>query len=390
MERVQDRQLAMMPIEFKLNGETVVGRPDEPIITTARKHGVDIPHLCHGGNQRSDGNCRACVVEIKGERVLAPSCCRFPTQGMEVTTNSPRALTSQKMVLELLLADMPEQEYTLDNKLKQWAGKLGVQKTRFPRREQPKADLSHPAIAVNLDACIQCTRCVRACREVQVNDVIGYAGRGDRSQIVFDFDDPMGESTCVACGECVQACPTGALMPARGVGLQKADKTVDSVCPFCGVGCLLTYHVKQNKIIFVNGKDGPSNRNRLCVKGRYGFDYAHHPHRLTKPLIRRENVRKSADFVADPGNWSEVFREATWEEALDLAASGLKAIRQKDRYALAGFGSAKGSNEEAYPSRSWCAPASARTTWTIARVFATPRRWPRCSRASARARSRIR
>jgi formate dehydrogenase major subunit len=348
MERIKDSQLAMMPIEFKLNGETVVGRPDEPIITTANKHGVDIPHLCHGGNQRSDGNCRACVVEIKGERVLAPSCCRFPTQGMEVTTNSPRALTSQKMVLELLLSDMPEQEYTLDNKLRQWAGKLGVEKTRFPRREQPGSDLSHPAIAVNLDACIQCTRCVRACREVQVNDVIGYAGRGDHSKIVFDFDDPMGESTCVACGECVQACPTGALMPARGVGLQKADKTVDSVCPFCGVGCLLTYHVKQNKIIFVNGKDGPANRNRLCVKGRYGFDYVHHPHRLTKPLVRKPGVGKSADFVVDPGNWSEVFREATWEEALGLAGDGLKAIREKDRYALAGFGSAKGSNEEAY------------------------------------------
>ncbi|HEU4924951.1 MAG TPA: molybdopterin-dependent oxidoreductase, partial [Burkholderiales bacterium] len=310
--------------------------------------GVDIPHLCHGGNQRSDGNCRACVVEIKGERVLAPSCCRFPTQGMEVTTNSPRALTSQKMVLELLLSDMPEQEYTLDNKLKQWAGKLGVKKTRFPRREQPKSDLSHPAIAVSLDACIQCTRCVRACREVQVNDVIGYAGRGEHSKIVFDFDDPMGESTCVACGECVQACPTGALMPARGVGLQKADKTVDSVCPFCGVGCLLTYHVKQNRILFVNGKDGPANRNRLCVKGRYGFDYVHHPQRLTKPLIRKPNVKKSADFVVDPGNWSEVFREATWEEALQKAAEGLKRIGDEDRYALAGFGSAKGSNEEAY------------------------------------------
>jgi formate dehydrogenase major subunit len=348
MERVTRQQLAMMPIEFKLNGQTVVGRPDEKIIETAKKHGIAIPHLCHGGNQRSDGNCRACVVEIKGERTLAPSCCRFPTPGMEVTTNSPRALASQKMVLELLMSDMPGQEYTRVNKLQNWAKKMGVGQPRFPRREQPKADLSHPAIAVNLDACIQCTRCVRACREVQVNDVIGYAMRGDQSKIVFDFDDPMGESTCVACGECVQACPTGALMPARGVGLKKIEKRVDSVCPFCGVGCLLTYHVAENRIQFVNGKDGPSNHNRLCVKGRYGFDYAHHPHRLTKPLVRKENVGKSAHFVVDPGNWSEVFREASWDEALDLAASGLRTIREKDRYALAGFGSAKGSNEEAY------------------------------------------
>ncbi|MGE5151025.1 MAG: formate dehydrogenase subunit alpha, partial [Rhodospirillaceae bacterium] len=348
MERVSTQQLAMMPIEFKLNGRTVVGRPDEKIIETAKKHGILIPHLCHGGNQRSDGNCRACVVEIKGERALAPSCCRFPAPGMEVTTNSPRALASQKMVLELLMSDMPEQEYTLVNKVRNWAKKMGVPKPRFPRRSQPKADLSHPAIAVNLDACIECTRCVRACREVQANDVIGYAYRGDRSVPVFDFDDPMGESTCVACGECVQACPTGALMPARGVGLKKIEKRVDSVCPFCGVGCLLTYHVAENKIQFVTGKDGPANHHRLCVKGRYGFDYAHHPHRLTKPLIRKPGVRKSPDFKVDPGNWSEVFREATWEEALDLAARGLKAIRDKDKYALAGFGSAKGSNEEAY------------------------------------------
>jgi formate dehydrogenase major subunit len=350
MERIDPKQLAMMPIEFKLNGQTVVGRPDEPIITTAKKHGIDIPHLCHGGNQRSDGNCRACVVEIKGERVLAPSCCRYPTAGMEVTTNSPRALTSQKMVLELLLSDMPEQEYTLNNKLNDWASKLKVGKPRFNRREEPKADLSHPAIAVNLDACIQCTRCVRACREVQVNDVIGYAGRGPDSKIVFDFDDPMGESTCVACGECVQACPTGALMPARGVGLLKVDRKVDSVCPFCGVGCLLTYNIKDNKILYVDGKDGPANQGRLCVKGRYGFDYAHHPHRLTKPLIRKPGVRKSAEFTykIDPANWSEVFREATWEEALEFAAQGLSRIRNEDRFALAGFGSAKGTNEEAY------------------------------------------
>jgi formate dehydrogenase major subunit len=246
------------------------------------------------------------------------------------------------------MSDMPEQDHTLVNKVRNWAKKLGVPKPRFPRREQPKADLSHPAIAVNLEACIQCTRCVRACREVQVNDVIGYAYRGDRSVPVFDFDDPMGESTCVACGECVQACPTGALMPARGVGLKKIEKRVDSVCPFCGVGCLLTYHVAENKIQFVTGKDGPANHNRLCVKGRYGFDYAHHPHRLTKPLIRKPGVKKSPDFKVDPGNWSEVFREATWDEALALAAGGLKKIRDEDRYALAGFGSAKGSNEEAY------------------------------------------
>jgi len=348
MERASTDQIATMPIEFKLDGRTVVGRPDETIIETAARHGVEIPRLCYKPGLRPDGNCRACMVEIKGERVLAPSCCRYPTAGMEVSTASDRARASQKMVLELLLSDMPETEYRVDSELDQWAKKLGLGLPRFPSRRQPAADVSHPAMAVNLDACIQCTRCVRACREEQVNDVIGYAFRGEDSKIVFDFDDPMGESTCVACGECVQACPTGALMPAREAGLAKVERTVESLCPFCGVGCQLNFHVGDNKIRFVTGRDGPANHGRLCVKGRYGFDYAHHPHRLTRPLIRKEGVAKGADFVVDPANWSEVFREATWEEALDFAAEKLRLIRDKDKYALAGFGSAKGSNEEAY------------------------------------------
>ncbi|HTI55538.1 MAG TPA: molybdopterin-dependent oxidoreductase, partial [Verrucomicrobiae bacterium] len=339
----------MKTIDFTLDGRAVVGRSGETIIQTARRYGVEIPHLCYKEGLRPDGNCRACVVEVQGERVLAPSCCRHPTPGMEVTTDSARARTSQKMVLELLLSDVPERPYTLDSELAHWARALGVGKPRFPPRLQPPADLSHAAMAVNLAACIQCTRCVRACREEQVNDVIGYASRGEHSRIVFDLDDPMGESTCVACGECVQACPTGALMPAREAGLVRADKTVDSVCPYCGVGCLLTYHVKGNQILRVDGRGGPANSNRLCVKGRYGFDYVQHRHRLTKPLIRRPGVKKHKDFVVDPDHWAEVFREATWDEALDFAAGGLRDIRNiHGKPALAGFGSAKGTNEEAY------------------------------------------
>src|SRR5262245_44319218 len=341
--------VATRPVEFTVNGKAVNGRSDELIIETARRHGIEIPQLCYREGLRPDGNCRACVVEIKGERVLAPSCCRFPSAGMEVTTDSARALTSQRVVIELLLADMPEQQYTPSNEVGAYAEKFQIARSRFPARSQPQADLSHPAIAVNLDACIQCTRCVRACREEQVNDVIGYAFRGEHSKIVFDLDDPMGASTCVACGECVQVCPTGALMPARDVGLAKADRTVDSVCPYCGVGCLLTYHIRDNKILHVQGREGPANQSRLCVKGRYGFDYVHHKHRLTTPLVRKPGVPKAKEFTVHPEHWHEAFREATWEEALDVAARGLREIRDKHgKRSLAGFGSAKGTNEEAY------------------------------------------
>jgi formate dehydrogenase major subunit len=351
-------------VEFTLDGKTVHAYEGETIFKAAARHGVDIPHLCYKDGLRPDGNCRACVVEVKGERTLAPSCCRSATAGMEVQAQSERALKSQKMVLEMLLSDMPDAGHKWNEKdeslqhgeLSEWAARMEVQvrpELKALRREQPKADVSHPAMAVNLDACIQCNRCVRACREEQVNDVIGYAMRGSHSEIVFDLNDPMGDSTCVACGECVQACPTGALMPKSQVGSQIVDKKVDSVCPFCGVGCLLTYNVKDNKIVSVDGRDGPANHSRLCVKGRFGFDYAHSPQRLTVPLVRKAGVGKDPEALQhlnrDSADWSEVFREATWEEALALSAGGLKGLRDTHgKKALAGFGSAKGSNEEAY------------------------------------------
>ena len=379
-------------IEFKLNEHQVQAYEGETILKVAQRYGVEIPHLCYKDGLRPDGNCRACVVEIKGERTLAPSCCRSATQGLEVLV-SERAVKSQKMVLEMLLSDMPEKGYkwndastasvdiategmsskesrvsidalpiamhaqlTQHGELSDWATRMRVSvrpELSALRREQPICDVSHPAMAVNLDACIQCNRCVRACREEQVNDVIGYANRGAHSQIVFDLNDEMGNSSCVACGECVQACPTGALMPKTQIGSQAVDKKVDSVCPFCGVGCLLTYNVKDNQIISVEGRDGPANHNRLCVKGRFGFDYIHNPQRLTVPLIRKPGVAKNPEAIVqlnrNAANWSEVFREATWEEALALASGKLKLLRDTHgKKTLAGFGSAKGSNEEAY------------------------------------------
>ena len=341
--------LKLATTEFHLDGRTVSAFAGETIIQAAARHGIEIPYLCYKPGMRPDGNCRACMVEIKGERVLAPSCCRVPAPGMEVSSDSPRARHSQRLVVEMLAADVPERVYKLDSELTRWRRWLGIGKPRFESRVQPPSDLSHPAMAVNLDACIQCTRCVRACREEQVNDVIGYAFRGADSKIVFDLDDPMGVSTCVACGECVQACPTGALAPAHDAYLVKADKTVASVCPYCGVGCQLTYHVKDNRIVRVDGRDGPANHERLCVKGRFGFDYVHHRQRLTQPLIRKPGSAKSADFTMDPADPLSVFREATWEEALELAGGTLTRIRDTHGpQALAGFGSAKGSNEEAY------------------------------------------
>ena len=346
------------PITFVLDGDEIQAEAGETLWEVAKRHGNIIPHLCHRdkAGYRPDANCRACMVEIEGERVLAPSCRREPEPGMVVKTDSSRAETARNMVIELLMADQPDRvdAHDPDSLLWHWADKAGIENSRFEPREMPDTDASHPAMAVNLDACINCNLCVRACREVQVNDVIGMAHRGSRSKITFDFDDPMGSSTCVACGECVQACPTGALMPATMVDENqvyagKTDDQVDSLCPYCGVGCQLTFHTKDNDIKYVEGREGPANQNRLCVKGRFGFDYIRHPHRLTKPLIRKQGAPKEAHESLDPANPYTHFREATWEEALDFAATGLKTIRDREGPdAMAGFGSAKGSNEEAY------------------------------------------
>jgi len=345
-------------VAFTLNGQPMLAQGGETLLAVAKRAGVEIPHLCFKEGYRPDGNCRACVVEIDGERTLAPSCCRAPTAGMVVRSDSPRARTSQQMVLELLLSDMPDAGYKWADEagaephgeLSSWAARAGVvvrPALKSLRREQPRADVSHPAMAVNLDACIQCTRCVRACREEQVNDVIGYAMRGEHSRIVFDLGDAMGDSSCVACGECVQACPTGALMPKTLIGSQKVDRSVESVCPYCGVGCLITYKIRDEKIVAVEGRDGPANMSRLCVKGRFGQDYVHHPQRLTHPLVRKPGVPKATP--APGADWRDTFREATWEEALDAAATGLLRLRDgHGAKSLAGFGSAKGSNEEAY------------------------------------------
>jgi formate dehydrogenase major subunit len=345
-------------VVFELDGKQVEALPGETIWGVAKRLGTHIPHLCHKPEPgyRPDGNCRACMVEIEGERVLAASCKRAPAVGMKVKTATERATKARSMVMELLVADQPERATSHDPTSHFWsqADFVNVTRSRFPAAERWQPDSSHPAMRVNLNSCIQCNLCVRACREVQVNDVIGMAYRSHGTKVVFDFDDPMGESTCVACGECVQACPTGALMPAAYLDANQTrtvypDRSVDSLCPYCGVGCQVSYKVKDEKIIYAEGRDGPANHNRLCVKGRFGFDYVHHPHRLTQPLVRLDNVAKDPYDQVDPANPWTHFREATWEEALDRAAGGLKKVRDTHGVkALAGFGSAKGSNEEAY------------------------------------------
>ena len=383
-------------IRFSLDGREVEAAPGESIWSVAEREGVAIPHLCHlpQPGYRPDGNCRACMVEVEGERVLAASCIRAPREGMVVRTASERAERTRRMVFELLLADQPGGAEARDDTgtFARWAHRLGLHGSRFaPEHERPAPDLSHPAMAVRLDACIQCGLCERACREVQHNDVIGMARRGMDVTVSFDLLDPMGVSSCVACGECVQACPTGALLPKTvldAAGRRAAappEREVASVCPYCGVGCQVGFRVRDGAIEEVVGRDGPANRNRLCVKGRFGFDYLRHPDRLTRAARPRGRRRQGAGRLPRPAP-----RARQVPRSLLGGGAGPRRRRPRAHPRRARPGRARPASAPPRAptrrrtcSRSWSAPASAPTTWTTARASATPPPSPRCWRASA-------
>lgn len=352
-----EKQILRDDINFTIDGESVTASPNESVWEVAKRLGKSIPHLCYKDSKdyHADGNCRSCMVEIDGW--LEVSCCALPVEGMDVQLNTDKAKKVRQSVMELLVTDQPPQDkaHNPDSLFWHWAHETGVTDSRYPRRDIPLSDTSHSGISVNLGACIHCKLCIVGCSDIQGHNVIGMNGRGMSTKIGFDFNDPMGDSSCVACGECVQACPTGALMPSNVLSLEqrldkKPDEQVDSVCPYCGVGCQITYNIKDNQIISVDGQDGPANNSRLCVKGRFGFDYVKHPHRLTKPLIRREDApAKVANLEISSEEILDYYREASWDEALDYAADGLKNIlNTHGSSAMAGFGSAKCSNEEAY------------------------------------------
>src|ERR671913_898573 len=376
MTATEERAVTVRTMSVTIDGHEVTVGEGTTIFDAAKQVGIDIPVLCHDERYDPVGVCRMCVVDTGG-RVFAAACVRPCEDGMEVKTATEEVERSRAVLTELLMtdqpprADDPKDRKTRDNLLLELADGFGVARetTELPCGSGRGTDSSNPVIDVDHDACILCDRCVRACDDIQGNDVIGRSGKGYATRIAFDLNDPMGESTCVTCGECVAACPTGALTnkPIREVPIRPREelKSVDSVCPYCGVGCALTYHVDEERgaIAFAEGREQPGNQQRLCVKGRYGWDYAASAQRLTTPLIRVSYPKAalSADVKGEgrgrkrPGgivDYDEVlphFREATWEEALDLAASRLKEIHDRDGAgAIAGFGSAKCSNEEAY------------------------------------------
>ena len=367
-------------IELTIDGITVEAAEGQTIFEAAQAAGIEIPTLCHDPKLKPVGVCRLCAVDV-GERTLTASCVRKVEGDMKVITQTDEIKSHRRMLVDLLMADQPEpqsdaRESALgDNQLLALADEFDAWGAEWKGQDKETTDHSSPVISVDHEACILCDRCIRACNDVQGNEVISRTGKGYGARIAFDLNNPMGESTCVSCGECAAACPTGALVDKPiDAPLRPASqlKQVDSVCPYCGVGCAIRYHVdeKSDRIVFAEGRESPGNQSRLCVKGRYGWDYARNDQRLTKPLIRREsaypksalsadvrgetNKRKKPGGLVDYDQVMPAFREATWEEALDLVAGRLTGIRDDHgANALAGFGSAKCSNEEAYLFQKW-------------------------------------
>lgn len=350
-----------------INGHELTYLPGETILQVARRNGIEIPTLCYMKNAAPTGACRICLVEVEGARTLVASCATPAAPKMVVRTETPAVVRARRMNLELLLSSGHHnclvQDLDMDSwtdfqlkamspkehedlcpaygtcRLQELAIKDQIKTNRFaPNEPGHRIENVNPFIVRDLSRCILCGRCVQACNEVQVNNAISFGYRGKHSKIVARGDRALKDSDCVFCGECVQACPVGALVTTQDFESRTPDKSetkmVRTTCSYCGVGCQMYLHVRNDRIVKVTGVEelGP-NYGSLCVKGRFGYDFVHDQERLTKPLIRE----------------GRSFREASWDEALNLVAEKLKSIRsQHGADAIGVLSSARITNEENY------------------------------------------
>ncbi len=328
-------------MEIVIDGKACKGREGQTILDIAKENGFNIPTLCHIAGLTPTGACRICVVEVEGMRNLVASCSTPATDGMVVQTNSERVVSARRFIVELLVSCHPLDcmvcEKTGDCVLQDLAYSLGVTSSSMTgEKYNYPIDSSNPFIERDYNKCILCQKCVRVCKEVQGIEAIKMTNRGFETKVATAYDTVLQESNCVFCGQCVQVCPVGALTEKKSKGLGRAWelKKVRTTCPYCGVGCQLNLHMRGEQIVRITAvEDAAPNKGRLCVKGRFGYDFIYSEDRLTTPLIR-----ENGDF-----------REASWDEALDLVASKFKQIiAENGPDAIAGVSCARSTNEDSY------------------------------------------
>jgi len=328
-------------ITLTINGKNIKTVERKTVLDVARENGIYIPTLCYHPRTRQAGKCRICVVEVKGLPGLRVSCSLEAKDGMVVLTDTGRIIETRKMIVELYLSSGSHNCISCEAsgvcELQDAAYHLGIEKSGFPViAKNIPIDRSSPMIIRDMNKCIQCYRCIAGCNDIAVNEVLDMGFRSSRMTVVCDTNKPMGKSSCVICGECVQLCPTGALTEKKAVAKGRTWETVKvkTTCPYCGVGCQMHLHVRDNEIIKITGvEDTAPNYGSLCIKGRFGYDFVHSHERLRAPLLRKNGE----------------FTEVSWEEALDFTAKKLLEIKKNHGpESIVGIGCARTTNENNY------------------------------------------
>jgi len=340
-----------MTIQFTLNDQIVEAQDGQTVLEVARANGIVIPTLCYHKQLPVVGSCRLCVVEVEGARVPQAACGLAVREGMIVRTETPDIVRARRTILELLLANFHDAGYTpdqTDSEFMHWVKLYRAQRPDglTPRTQRPVNSDPDPFVWVDVNKCILCTRCVRACADVQGRFVWRTGGRGAATEIVSGLNTMMLAARCESCGACVAFCPTGALDDKMSIQSGRPDKTVTTTCAYCGVGCQFDLNVKDNHIVRVTSNpDAPVNGMHLCVKGRYGYDFVHHPDRVKRPLVREYLLKGGVREYGGRGEWIET----EWDTALGITARKLREARDASGPDSVGvLTSAKCLNEENY------------------------------------------
>lgn len=339
-----------MSIKITINQQEIIAKESESILQAATHHGITIPTLCYHKDLSPVGSCRLCMVEIEKWRGQVAACTTQVAEGMVIQTETPAIVKSRKWVLELLLENYVDAGYGENRHITEFEHWLQHYDVKHPASHVPKSRYlvnsdPNPFLWVDWNKCILCTRCVRACSEVQGRMVWGVGFRGSQARIVAGADTTLLEARCESCGACVAYCPTGALDNRLSIDLGRPDRLVQTTCTYCGVGCQLDLNVKDGRVIRVTSNpNAPVNGMHLCVKGRYGYDFIHHPDRIAGPRVRRY-LLEGRPRGKDRGDWVEV----DWDTALNLAAGSLRRLREEyGSDSIGVLASAKCTNEENY------------------------------------------